>query len=97
MDCNNHLKIFHVEKIPTLLAIQSVVNIPELQVNIHFSNIEYNYLITFSTTQLHGRTREQRYTKAADWEYIDQCAQLSDPIPFFGMGTLLFTTLHPMF
>jgi len=38
---------------------------------------------------LHGRTREQRYTKAADWEYIDQCAQLSDPIPFFGNGDIL--------
>jgi len=38
---------------------------------------------------LHGRTREQRYTKAADWEYINQCAQLSDPIPFFGNGDIL--------
>lgn len=42
-----------------------------------------------SAMTLHGRTREQRYTKAADWSYIDQCAQLSDPIPFFGNGDIL--------
>ncbi|KAG2034442.1 zinc finger dihydrouridine synthase [Suillus americanus] len=44
---------------------------------------------------LHGRTRQQRYTKLADWEYIKQCvdavrAQEADeglsPIPIFGGG-----------
>lgn len=44
---------------------------------------------------LHGRTRQQRYTKLADWEYIKQCvdavrAQEADeglsPVPIFGGG-----------
>lgn len=25
---------------------------------------------------LHGRTRQQRYSKTADWNYIQQCASL---------------------
>ncbi|XP_065683813.1 tRNA-dihydrouridine(47) synthase [NAD(P)(+)]-like isoform X2 [Hydra vulgaris] len=37
---------------------------------------------------LHGRSREQRYTKAADWDYINQCAKLSHPVPFFGNGDI---------
>ncbi|KAJ3721159.1 zinc finger dihydrouridine synthase [Lentinula raphanica] len=44
---------------------------------------------------LHGRTRQQRYTKLADWEYIRQCvdavrAKEADedlpPVPIFGNG-----------
>lgn len=44
---------------------------------------------------LHGRTRQQRYTKLADWEYIKYCvdavrAQEADkglsPVPIFGGG-----------
>ncbi|KAK2087145.1 tRNA-dihydrouridine(47) synthase [NAD(P)(+)]-like protein [Saguinus oedipus] len=33
---------------------------------------------------LHGRSREQRYTKLADWEYIEQCVKAASPMPLFG-------------
>ncbi|XP_059474686.1 tRNA-dihydrouridine(47) synthase [NAD(P)(+)]-like [Neocloeon triangulifer] len=42
-----------------------------------------------SLITLHGRSREQRYTKSADWEYIDECAGLAAPIPLFGNGDIL--------
>ncbi|XP_078394589.1 tRNA-dihydrouridine(47) synthase [NAD(P)(+)]-like [Cetorhinus maximus] len=42
-----------------------------------------------SLITLHGRSREQRYTKLSDWEYIDYCAQLANPMPLFGNGDIL--------
>lgn len=38
---------------------------------------------------VHGRSREQRYTKLADWDYINECAQEADPIPLFGSGDVM--------
>uniref|UniRef100_A0A3Q1JMH0 tRNA-dihydrouridine(47) synthase [NAD(P)(+)] n=1 Tax=Anabas testudineus TaxID=64144 RepID=A0A3Q1JMH0_ANATE len=38
---------------------------------------------------LHGRSREQRYTKLADWDYINTCSKLASPIPLFGNGDIL--------
>ncbi|KAK9766824.1 tRNA-dihydrouridine synthase 3 [Basidiobolus ranarum] len=38
---------------------------------------------------LHGRSRQQRYTKLADWEYIEKCAGLVDEMPLFGNGDVL--------
>ncbi|KAM5232381.1 tRNA-dihydrouridine(47) synthase [NAD(P)(+)]-like isoform 1-T1 [Hipposideros larvatus] len=38
---------------------------------------------------LHGRSREQRYTKLADWQYIEQCVMAASPMPLFGNGDIL--------
>jgi len=38
---------------------------------------------------LHGRSREQRYTKNADWDYISECSKLVEPMPLFGNGDVL--------
>lgn len=42
-----------------------------------------------SMITLHGRSREQRYTKLADWDYINTCANLASPVPLFGNGDIL--------
>lgn len=39
--------------------------------------------------QVHGRTKEQRYTRIADWDYIEKCAKLAAPTPVFGNGDIL--------
>ncbi|XP_065601926.1 tRNA-dihydrouridine(47) synthase [NAD(P)(+)]-like [Cyrtonyx montezumae] len=38
---------------------------------------------------LHGRSREQRYTRVADWDYIAECAKIASPMPLFGNGDIL--------
>ncbi|CAF3690354.1 unnamed protein product [Adineta steineri] len=43
-----------------------------------------NHVVDLFT--LHGRSKEMRYSKSADWNYVDQCAKLSDPIPLYGVG-----------
>ncbi|XP_078044413.1 dihydrouridine synthase 3 [Augochlora pura] len=42
-----------------------------------------------SMITVHGRSREQRYTKLADWEYIDKCAKAAHPVTVFGNGDIL--------
>ncbi|XP_066287288.1 tRNA-dihydrouridine(47) synthase [NAD(P)(+)]-like [Branchiostoma lanceolatum] len=42
-----------------------------------------------SLVTLHGRSREQRYTKLADWDYISECAKAASPMPLFGNGDIL--------
>lgn len=36
---------------------------------------------------VHGRSRKQRYTKLANWEYVNECAQLTS-LPLIGNGDL---------
>lgn len=38
---------------------------------------------------IHGRSREARYTKSADWSYVDRCAKYAAPMPIFGNGDVL--------
>src|SRR5699024_6506435 len=50
-----------------------------------------------SLVTLHGRSREQRYTKNADWDYISECVKEASqplesglaPVPIFGSGDVL--------
>merc|ERR1712227_592319 len=41
-----------------------------------------------SAITLHGRSREQRYPKLADWEYIGDCVK-TVKVPVFGNGDVL--------
>ncbi|XP_053602813.1 tRNA-dihydrouridine(47) synthase [NAD(P)(+)]-like [Plodia interpunctella] len=42
-----------------------------------------------SLITLHGRSREARYTRSADWEYIETCAKTAAPCPVYGNGDIL--------
>ena len=33
---------------------------------------------------VHGRSREQRYTRLADYNYINRCAAVAAPMPLYG-------------
>lgn len=38
---------------------------------------------------IHGRSREQRYSRLADWNYIEECAKQSLSMPIIGNGDIL--------
>ncbi|XP_055542213.1 tRNA-dihydrouridine(47) synthase [NAD(P)(+)]-like [Wyeomyia smithii] len=42
-----------------------------------------------SLVTVHGRSKEQRYTKQADWDYIQKCAQQAVTMPVYGNGDIL--------
>lgn len=41
-----------------------------------------------SALTIHGRSRKQRYTKLANWDYVEQCAGLTS-LPVIGNGDIL--------
>jgi len=42
-----------------------------------------------SAITVHGRSRQQRYSKAANWDYLAQCAIASENTQLFGNGDVL--------
>jgi tRNA-dihydrouridine synthase 3 len=42
-----------------------------------------------SAITVHGRTKEQRYTKSADWKYIQSCAETLKKVPLIGNGDII--------
>lgn len=57
-------------------------------------NIAHNLIPMFkdsgvSLITVHGRSRDQRYTKMADWKYVNDCAKLASPIPVFSSGDIM--------
>ena len=53
------------------------------------SGTVWSLQILLLSVQIHGRSREQRFTKNADWQYVEECAQLAAPCPVFGNGDVL--------
>lgn len=41
-----------------------------------------------SLVTVHGRSREARYTRSADWEYIETCAKAAAPCSVYGNGDI---------
>uniref|UniRef100_A0A6M2DI39 tRNA-dihydrouridine(47) synthase [NAD(P)(+)] n=1 Tax=Xenopsylla cheopis TaxID=163159 RepID=A0A6M2DI39_XENCH len=58
-------------------------------------NVAHDFIPQFkewgvSCATIHGRSREQRYTKTADWEYIEKCAaSVENEMPVIGNGDIL--------
>ncbi|XP_042650967.1 tRNA-dihydrouridine(47) synthase [NAD(P)(+)]-like isoform X2 [Tyto alba] len=58
-------------------------------IEVDFVDINVGCPIDLVYKKLHGRSREQRYTKGADWDYIAECAKIANPMPLFGNGDIL--------
>lgn len=82
----------------TIKSVSQILDIPlsiKTRMGIYIDRpIAHNLMPKFydwgaSMITVHGRSREQRYTKLADWEYIEKCAVAAQPIPVFGNGDIL--------
>lgn len=58
-------------------------------IDVDFVDVNVGCPIDLVYKKLHGRSREQRYTRLADWPYIEQCAKVASPMPLFGNGDIL--------
>lgn len=81
-------------------GITSVIDVPltiKMRTGINGNdNLAYNVIKKIhqwgdkvSLITLHGRSRDQRYTKSADWDYINRCTSIASPISLFGNGDIL--------
>eukprot|EP00834_Sanchytrium_tribonematis_P003903 NODE_169_length_14535_cov_0.769881.p5 type:complete len:527 gc:universal NODE_169_length_14535_cov_0.769881:7443-5863(-) len=46
----------------------------------------------FDMASIHGRSREQRYSRLADWDYMANCSKLCNKMAFFGNGDVTSCT-----
>ncbi|XP_054016494.1 tRNA-dihydrouridine(47) synthase [NAD(P)(+)]-like isoform X1 [Hylaeus anthracinus] len=79
-------------------SVSQVMNIPltvKTRTGVYIDKpVAHNLMPKFhkwgvSMITVHGRSREQRYTRLADWEYIEKCAKAAQPTPVFGNGDIL--------
>ncbi|XP_054716366.1 tRNA-dihydrouridine(47) synthase [NAD(P)(+)]-like [Uloborus diversus] len=81
-------------------GVSSVINVPltlKMRKGIYGNcNIAHNVVQKIQTWKksvslitIHGRSREQRYTKSADWDYIHTFCESAKPIPVLGNGDIL--------
>jgi tRNA-dihydrouridine synthase 3 len=81
-----------------ILGANAVLDCPitvKLRTGITEKRIAHNLIPLFQdwgvqAVTLHGRSKQQRYTRLADWNYIAECASLTDPtkMAFFGNGDI---------
>lgn len=78
----------YVLDIPLTVKMRTGISDKKVSWNAH-KLISKLKLWDVSLVTLHGRSREQRYSRLADWEYIGQCAEAAAPMPLFGNGDIL--------